>query len=105
MTITIDVPPDMAARLSTEADRQGKDVPEVVRGLVEQRFAGRPVRTYDPVAFIAALDSFEAGDEKEQRETLEYLKMAIDRDRPGQRSIFGEGINPDPPEERVAEGA
>lgn len=97
MTITIDVPPEIASQLSAEADRQGKDVPEVVQSLVEQRFKGRPVRSYDPAAFIAALDSFEEGDEKEQRETLEYLKVAIDRDRPGQRSIFGEGINPMPP--------
>lgn len=101
MTITIDVPPDTAVRLSEEAGRQGKDVPGVVRGLVEQRFAGRPVRSYDPAAFMALLDSFDEGDPDEQRETLEYLKAAIDRDRPGQRSIFGEGINPMPPMDEV----
>lgn len=105
MTITIDVPPDMAARLSTEADRQGKDVPEVVRGLLEQRSASRPVRAYNPVAFIAALDSFDEGDPDEQRKTLEYLKVAIDRDRPGQRSIFGEGINPMPPTDESGQEA
>lgn len=101
MTITIDLPPDMAARLSTEADRQGKDVPEVVRGLVEQRFTGRPVRAYDPAALTALLDSFDEGDPEEQRTTLEYLKAAIDRDRPGQRSIFGEGMNPMPPPDEI----
>ena len=100
VTITIDVPPDMAARLSTEADRQGKDVPEVVRGLMEQRLVGRPVRVYDPVAFAALVDSFDEGDPEEQRRTLEYLKVAINRDRPGQRSIFGEGANPMPPVSR-----
>jgi len=105
MTITIDVLPDTAARLSTEADRQGKDVPEVVRGLVEQRLAGRPVRAYDPAAFVAAVDSFGEGDANEQKETLEYLKMAIDQGRPGQRSIFGEGMNPHPSDEPAAEGA
>lgn len=101
MTITIDFPPDIARQLSVEADRQGKDVPGVVRGLVEQRFAGRPVRAYDPAAFTALLDSFDEGDADEQRETLEYLKVAIDRDRPGQRSIFGEGINPMPPADEI----
>jgi len=97
MTITIDVTPDIANQLSAEAARRGEDVPDVVRSLVEQRFTGRPVRSYDPAAFIAALDSFDEGDPDEQRKTLEYLKVAIDRDRPGQRSIFGEGINPMPP--------
>ncbi len=101
MTITIDVPPDMAARLSTEADRLGRDVPELVRGLLEQRFTGRPVRAYDPAAFIALLASFDEGDPDEQRTTLEYLKVAVDRDRPGQRSIFGEGINPMPPPDEI----
>lgn len=97
MTITIDVPPDTAARLSTEADRQGKDVPEVVRGLVEQRFVSPPAHPYDAAAALAALDSFDEGDEEEQRETLNTLMEAIDRDRPGQRRIFGEGVNPMPP--------
>ncbi len=101
MTITIDVPPDMAARLSTEADRQGKDVPGVVRGFLKQRFAGRPVRAYDPAALAALIESFDEGDPEEQRTTLEYLKVAIDRDRPGQRSIFGEGINPMPPPDEI----
>lgn len=96
MTITIDVPPDMAARLFTEADRQGKDVPEVVRGLVEQRFVGPPAHSHDPAAALAALDSFDEGDEKEQRETLNALMEALDRDRPGQRRIFGVGTNPMP---------
>ena len=36
------------------------------------------------------------GDEEEQRETLNTLMEALDRDRPGQRRIFGGGINPMP---------
>ncbi len=98
MTITIDVPSEIASQLSAEADRQGKDVPEVVQSLVAQRFTPRP---YDPAAMIALLDSFDEGDADEQRETLEYLMVAIDRDRPGQRSIFGEGINPMPPIDEI----
>ena len=51
---------------------------------------------------LALLDSFDEGDVEEQRETLEYLKVGIDRDRPGQRSIFGEGINPMPPMDEIS---
>ena len=65
MTITIDVPSQVATALAAEAARQGKDVPEVVSGLVEQRFGGRPVRPYDPAAALALLDLFDDGDEDE----------------------------------------
>lgn len=93
MTITIDVSPEVARKLSAEADRLGEDVPDIVRGLVERQLAASPVRPYDPAA---ALDSFDEGDEQEQRETLDTLIEALDRDRPGQRSIFGQGVNPMP---------
>lgn len=99
MTITIDVPEAVAKNITAEAARQGQDIPEVIRNLVETRFTPRP---YDPAAMSALLDSFEEGDPEEQRTTLEYLKMAIDRDRPGQRSIFGEGINPMPPMDEIS---
>jgi hypothetical protein len=102
MTITIDVPPDLAARLSAEAAHRGEDVPEVVRNLVERQFAVQAIHSYDPAAAIAALDSFDEGDEEEQRETLNTLIEALDRDRPGQRRIFGKGINPVPPSDEVA---
>ena len=93
MTITIDVSPEVARKLSAEADRLGEDVPGIVRGLVERQLAASPVRPYDPAAAFAALDSFDEGDEQEQRETLDTLIEALDRDRPGQRSIFGQGVN------------
>ncbi len=96
MTITIDVSPEVARKLSAEADRLGEDVPGIVRGLVERQLAASPVRPYDPAAALAALDSFDEGDEQEQRETLDTLIEALDRDRPGQRSIFGQGVNPMP---------
>lgn len=105
MTITIDVPAEIAERLSAEAAQEGKAVPEVVQGLVTEHYvnrrpSGRPIRPYDPAALMTLLDSFNDGDPEEQQTTLEYLKVAIDRDRPGQRSIFGEGINPVPPDEQ-----
>ena len=45
-------------------------------------------------ATLAALDSFMEQDEKEHRETLRVLRVALDEDRPGQRRVFGEGANP-----------
>lgn len=106
MTITIDVPSEIAERLSAEAAQNGTEVPDVVQGLVRQHYVTRkpprrPTRPYDPVALKAVLESFEDGDAEEQRTTLEYLQVAIDRDRPGQRSIFGEGINPMPPPDEI----
>ncbi len=102
MTITIEVPEGIARKIKAEADRQGQEIPEVVRTVVESRFAGRILRPYDPDAFTAALDSFSDGDPEEQRTTLEYLKVAIDRDRPGQRSIFGSGTNPIAPQDEIS---
>lgn len=93
MTITIDVSPEVARKLSVEADRLGEDVPGIMRGLVERQLAASPVRPYDPAV---ALDSFDEGDEQEQRETLDTPIEALDRDRPGRRSIFGQGVNPMP---------
>ena len=78
-------------KITAEAARQGQGVPDVAQNLVEKRVTPRP---YDPAAKVALLCSFEEGDPEEQRTTLEYLKVATDRDRPGQRSIFGDGVNP-----------
>lgn len=54
----------------------------------------RARRPYNPEGLVAALDGFERGDAEEQARTLNYLETAIDRDRPGQRRIFGPGTNP-----------
>lgn len=39
-------------------------------------------------ATIDLLQSWQEGDEQEQRETWEYLKKALDEDRPSQRKLF-----------------
>ena len=41
-------------------------------------------------ALIKALDSLLEGDAEEQRETFEYLKKALDEDRPVDRKLFSE---------------
>ena len=39
-------------------------------------------------AIARALRTLLEGDEKEQRETFEYLKQALDEDRPSDRKLF-----------------
>lgn len=45
-------------------------------------------------AWNALLDSFDAGDAQDHRDTVATLAQALNEDRPGQRRVFGEGINP-----------
>nr|CAA9283548.1 hypothetical protein AVDCRST_MAG63-3740 [uncultured Armatimonadetes bacterium] len=113
MTITIELAPDEEARLRQKADEQRQEIGEYVRTLVRREAAALPgvppaasgeaaeataTGAYDPAAAIALLEEFATSEEwgtaEEQRETLEFLKKAIDEDRPGQRRIFGEGVNP-----------
>lgn len=43
---------------------------------------------------IALLDSFEEGDADQQRQDLKALQEGLEEARPGQRRLFGEGVNP-----------
>ena len=47
--------------------------------------SGKP---YDPEAVMRVLDSFLAGDATEQRETLDYLKRALDEQRIPESKLF-----------------
>lgn len=51
-----------------------------------------PAGARDLLRTLAETDAY--GTEEEQRETFHWLQKAVDEDRPGQRSIFGKGINP-----------
>jgi len=53
---------------------------------------GAPLPPFDPQGAIAALQSFFEGDLEEQRETLEYLKRALNEDRAaaGARLLFSD---------------
>lgn len=44
--------------------------------------------TNTPEAVIRALRRLLEGDEQEQRETFEYLKNALEEDRPSNRRLF-----------------
>lgn len=99
--MTLNLPPDIEGAIQEAARHQGQTPEEAVTAALRRLFTPAspqsPIRTrrpYDPAAAMALLDSFDQGDEDEQRETLNTLVEAIDRDRPSQRRIFGEGINP-----------
>lgn len=43
----------------------------------------------ETVAVLRSLRALLEGDEQEQRETFEYLRKALDEDRPSHRRLFG----------------
>lgn len=123
MSITIHFSPDEETEFREQAERRGLEVGEYVKLLARdgRTRAGKQQnnpngtvspdgrdygpaagnvdptgRVYDPAAAIALLEELMQGDEDEQRETMAFLRKALDEDRPGQRSIFGKGVNPYP---------
>lgn len=114
MTITIEITSTREKHLRRQAQRDGLTFDQYMKRVLEKiadeevfgeafstpakrhLAAKRPRRSYNPAGLLAALESFEQGDAEEQRQTLKYLETAIDRDRPGQRRIFGTGLNPMP---------
>jgi hypothetical protein len=52
-----------------------------------QQECERP-RKPDPTALAKLLDEWMHGDEAEQRETFEFLRRALDEDRPTGRKLF-----------------
>ena len=93
MTITIELPSDVAASLMRRAAQQGQDVAGYVRQMAEREATA----VWDApalAAWDALLDSFDAGEAEDHRETISALAKALNDDRPGQRRVFGEGINP-----------
>lgn len=43
---------------------------------------------------IALLDTFDDGDPEQQRQDFDALQAGLDDARPGQRRLFGPGVNP-----------
>ncbi len=100
MTLTLDLPPEVEGALAEAARRQGTTPERLAINRLRDSFvtptplSQRVLHPYNEEAFTAALDALDQGDEEEQRKTLEHLKVALDRNRPGERSIFGQGIKP-----------
>lgn len=104
MTVTLDLPPHDEESLRQRATQEGLEIGDYLLSVVRRDAdeARRRSLTERNQAAIALLDKFantdEYGTAEEQRETLEHLRDALDANRPGQRSIFGEGFNPMPDE-------
>lgn len=94
MTVTISLSPSEEATLREKATEHGAPVDERAHALLSQQFRTPP---YDPIGALAVLDSFMEQDEAEHRDTLAILRLALDEDRPGQRRLFGSGMNPQAP--------
>ena len=93
MTITVDLPPDVAARLSQKqkAAQGGQDV-----GGYVQQLAVRDAGLWDAASLTAwddLIDSFDAGDHEDHRDTIAALARGLNEDRPRQRRVFGPGHN------------
>lgn len=94
MTITIDVSPEAEIRLRAEAAQKGQDLDTYVGQVVTQRYHVPLMTEVGRRAWEAIFDELLEGDADEQRETLAILEKALDEDRPGQRRVFGPGMNP-----------
>lgn len=104
MIVTLELKPETEALAKAQADAQGVLMEDYLSVILEEDLTARrnaEIRRRNierNQAAIALLQSWSEEDDpeeiREQRETLEYLKRAVDEDRPGQRSVFGKGYNP-----------
>lgn len=115
--MTLTLTQDTEARLRTVAEEQGMDPAQLHEDLLRRALAEAEARRQGaatpPAAgqgtqaseareqrirrnqrLIALLDSFEGGDPEQQRQDLEALQAGLEKARPGQRRLFGEGFNP-----------
>lgn len=104
MTVTLTLKPEIEAVAKARADAQHIALEDYLNAFLERNL---PTTDQEEIrrrniernaGAIALLRSWAKEDDPEviedQRETLDYLKRAIDEDRPGQRRVFGEGYNP-----------
>lgn len=98
MTVTLELTPEVEDRLRLDAQEQGTDIQDYLQkylaalprmtGADYGRLFSRPPTREEQEALSALLQSFDEGDAAEQRETLEYLKKALDEDRLSDRKLF-----------------
>jgi hypothetical protein len=91
MTITINLPPDVAARLADKAAREGRDMADLMQQLATREAGVEQAQALSD--WDALLDSFSEGESQDHRDTVAALAHALNEDRPGQRRVFGEGVN------------
>ncbi len=88
MTIMVDLPAQVEARVQAEAVRQQKSVAAVVadlvsRALPDEEETGRRERALALLRSVGDIGSVE-----EQQETFTYLQTAVDEDRLSDRKCF-----------------
>lgn len=86
MSIVIDIPPELEARLQKESRALGIDPPELVRRALESVLPEQTDRNRRALDLLAKWDN--EGDEAEQRETLEALKEGLNAHYSSDRKIF-----------------
>jgi hypothetical protein len=84
MTLTLDLNAELEQRLVDEASRQGVSPDQLVVQVLEQRLAAKNRGEQ----FAALLQAWLQEDEREQKDTFEYLVRSLDEDRPSQRKLF-----------------
>jgi hypothetical protein len=86
MSITVDLPPEVEARIQQEAKKRSIPVERYISQLVSETV---PFSESDTERSLRLLRSVrELGDDAEQKETFEVLKRAVDEDRLSSRKRF-----------------
>jgi hypothetical protein len=83
MTVVLNLTQEEESLLRREAEKRGTTTEEYIMQAVK-----RLLPSEDTARKLAMLRTLLEGDEKEQRETGEYLLRAIDEDRLSDRKLF-----------------
>ncbi|MCG3160854.1 MAG: hypothetical protein JMDDDDMK_01929 [Acidobacteria bacterium] len=87
MTITLTLAPELEFKLKQEADRRGLP-PEQYALEVLDEHVSQSERERREKAIALVQSWIDEGDEKEQKETGEYLIRVLDEDRLSDRKLF-----------------
>ena len=85
MSITLEVPRELEGRLADGAARRGISVEDYTLQILQSHLSPPARRN----AAVELLQSWiDQGDEKEQKETGDFLIRSLDEDRPSDRKLF-----------------
>jgi hypothetical protein len=85
MTFTLDIPPDLEARLAEEARRLGISATEYAVQTLERQVPVQDRRA----KLVALLQSWiDDPNPDSQKETGDFLVRSLDEDRPSERKLF-----------------
>lgn len=88
MTIMVDLPAQVEARVKAEASRQHKTPAALVAELVSQALPDEDETSRRERSLALLRSVGDIGDEAEQQETFTYLQQAVDQDRLSDRKRF-----------------